>query len=361
MKILIIVGTRPNFIKVAPLIEEINLIKKDKNYKSIRYCLVHTGQHYDFEMSRIFFQDLKIPKPNYNLEVGSGSHAWQTAETMKKLEKLVLKEKPDIVVVEGDVNATLAGALVAAKLHIKIAHIEGGMRSFNRKMPEEINRILTDHVADYHFCSTKTAILNLKREGISKNVFYVGDIMYDTFLKAQKIANKKSKILNELNLKPKSYYLATLHRAENTDNKHRLSEIIDSFLEIKNIVFPCHPRTEFYLKKYNFWQRLQKNIKVIKPVGYLDMIVLEKNAIKILTDSGGVQKEAYFASVPCITLRDETEWIETVKDKWNILVGAKKNNILKAVRSFLPPRRQHNYFGFGRTSKKIINILLKIK
>ena len=359
MRVLIVIGTRPNFVKTAPLVEELKKINKDK--RKIQYKIVHTGQHYDYEMSQLFFQELKIPKPDYNLGVGGGSHALQTARTMEKIEKVVIREKPGIVIVLGDVNATLAGAVVAAKLHIKIGHIEAGMRSFNKKMPEEINRVLTDHITDYHFCSTKTAVLNLKNEGITKNVYNVGDIMYDTFLEGTKIAKEKSKILRKLKLKPKSYYFATIHRAENTEDKKRLSNIVDAFSEVRNIIFPCHPRTEKYLKFYNLWGKLNKNIQVIKPVGYLDSLWLGKNAIKILTDSGGIQKEAYFSGIPCITLRDETEWVETVKGKMNILVGADKNKIVRAVKNFSPKGEKHNYFGNGRTSKKIVNILSKIK
>lgn len=361
MKILIVIGTRPNFVKTAPLVEGLKVAKKNK--RKIQYKIVHTGQHYDYEMSQLFFQELKIPKPDYNLGIGGRSHAWQTARTMEKIEKVTIKENPDIVIVLGDVNATLAGALVAAKLHVRIGHIEAGMRSFNKRMPEEINRVLTDHITDYHFCSTKTAVLNLKNEGITKNVYNVGDIMYDTFLAGIKIASKNSKILNKLGIKKRNYYLATIHRAENTEDKKRLTNIINAFCKSYNpdvpIIFPIHPRTLKYLKSYKLWNRANKKIKIIKPVGYLDMLWLEKNAKKILTDSGGVQKEAYFAKVACITLRDETEWVETVKDKWNILVGADEKKILKAIKNFSPKSKKHNYFGDGRTSKKIVDILEK--
>lgn len=357
IKILIVVGTRPNFIKIAPLVSQLK-----KNKKKISYKIVHTGQHYDYEMSQVFFQDLKIPKPDYNLGVGSGSHAWQTARTMERLEKVVVKEKPDIVIVLGDVNATLAGALVAAKLHIKIGHIEAGMRSFNKKMPEEINRVLTDHLADFHFCSTKTAVKNLKMDGIKKNVYNVGDIMYDTFLEGLKIAKKKSKILEIFNLRPKKFYFATVHRAENTEDKKRLENIVNAFCDIENLIFSCHPRTEKYLKSYGLWDKLNKKVKIIKPVGYLDALWLEKNAIKILTDSGGVQKEAYFARVPCITLREETEWVETIMSGGNILVGNKENKILSAIKKFNPKISFKKYFGSGKSAEKIVKILCqKIK
>ena len=353
MRILIIVGARPNFIKIAPLMKEI------KKYRQIESILVHTGQHYDFEMSQVFFQELKIPKPDYNLEVRSNSHAWQTAKIMLKLEPVVLKEKPDLIFVIGDVNSTLAGALVGAKLNIKIAHIEAGPRTYEKDMPEEINRVLVDHISDLLFCPTKISIENLKEEGIKKGVYNVGDIMYDSFLKNIKIALKKSKILEELRIKPKFYYLATVHRAENTNNKARLKNIVEAFCELGNIVFPCHPRTKKYLKKYKLWDKLNKKIEIIKPVKYLDMLLLEKNAKKILTDSGGIQKEAYWLKVPCITLMNNTGWPETVKDGWNTLTGTDKEKIIRAVQYFNPRGCHHNYYGKGESAFKIIEIILR--
>ena len=353
IKIITVVGARPNFIKVAPLFEEF------KKHKKINPILIHTGQHYDYEMSQAFFDGLKIPKPNYNLEIGSALHGKQTGKTIIELEKVYLKEKPDLIVVVGDVNSTLAGALVAAKLHMPIAHIEAGLRSYKKTMPEEVNRVLTDHISDFLFCPTKTAEWNLKKEGIKKEVLYnVGDIMYDAFLYNIKIAQKKSEILERLKIKPKSYYLATVHRAENTNNKKKLKNIADSFCGIGNIIFPCHPRTEKYLKQYKLWKRLKQRVKVIKSLKYLDMLWLEKNAKKILTDSGGVQKETYFAKAPCITLRDETEWVETVKSGWNILVGDDKQKIIKAVKKFNPKKPQYKYFGDGKTAKRIVKILV---
>lgn len=242
MKILIVVGARPNFIKIAPLMEEI------RRYQQIKPILVHTGQHYDFEMSKIFFQELEIPRPDYDLGVGSGSHAWQTAKIMERLEQVLLKEKPNLVIVVGDVNSTLAGALTAAKLHIPVAHIEAGLRSFDMSMPEEINRRLTDHISDYLFCPTKTAVENLRREGITERVYNVGDIMYDVF--KSKIKDQKLKILQKLKLKPKSYILLTLHRPSNVDNLENLKNIIEAIQEsVEKIIFPAHPRTIKQLKK----------------------------------------------------------------------------------------------------------------
>lgn len=350
MKIISIVGARPNFVKIAPLYDEF------KKYKDIKPVLVHTGQHYDFEMSQVFFQELKIPKPHYNLGVGSGSHAWQTAKVMEKLEPVILKEKPDLIIVVGDVNSTLAGALVAAKLYIKIAHIEAGPRTYCKNMPEEINRILTDHISDFLFCPTKIAVGNLKREGIEKKVYNVGDIMYDAFLKSIKIAPKKSEFLKNLNLEPRSYLLLTLHRPFNVDNPKNLKKILEAVVKSNDkIIFPVHPRTKKQLRKLK--TSGLKNFNFVNPVGYLDILILEKNAKKIITDSGGIQKEAYWLKVPCITLMDNTGWPETVKDSWNILVGTNKKKIIEAIRKFNPKGKQHNYFGDGKTAQKIVKIL----
>ncbi|MDD5164171.1 MAG: UDP-N-acetylglucosamine 2-epimerase (non-hydrolyzing) [Patescibacteria group bacterium] len=356
MKVLCVVGARPNFIKIAPLFKEF------KKYQKIKPILVHTGQHYDYKMSGAFFKELNIPKPNYNLGIKAGLHGEQTGKTMIEFEKVCLKEKPDLVIVVGDVNATLAGALVAAKLHIPVAHIEAGLRSGDMNMPEEINRILTDHISDILFCPTPTAIKNLKKENIIKNVYNTGDLMYDVFLKNIKIAQKKSKILKILDLKPKAYCLLTIHRASNVDNPENLKKILEAIQESnEKVIFPIHPRTQKQLKKLKL--KIEKcKLKIITPVGYLDMLWLEKNAKKILTDSGGVQKEAYFAKTPCITLRDTIEWIETRKYGWNILVGNNKKKIIKAIKFFNPKEKQINCFGDGRTAKKIVkNILNKLK
>jgi len=350
MKVLIIVGARPNFIKITPLFKEFN------RYNSIKLILVHTGQHYDFEMSQIFFKDFKIPKPNYNLGIGSGSHSWQTAKIMEKLEPIILREKPNLVIVVGDVNSTLAGSLVAAKINIPLAHIEAGLRSYQKTMPEEINRLLTDQVSTFLFCPTETAIQNLKKENITKNVYNVGDVMYDTLINS-KSKIKKLKLLKELELKPKQYLLLTVHRASNTDSLENLKRIITAVGESREkVVFPIHPRTKKQLKKIKLKIKNCK-LKIIPPLSYLNMLILEKNAKKIITDSGGVQKEAYWLKIPCITLRNETEWIETVKDGWNILVGQNKAKILEAIRKFQPNNPQHHYFGNGKSAIKTINII----
>jgi len=323
MKIATIVGARPQFIKMAPVSKKLR--------KHFDLIVVHTGQHYDYEMSGIFFEQLNIPEPDYYLGVGSGTHGYQTGEMLKKIEKVLIKEKPKLILVYGDTNSTLAGALAAVKLHIKVAHVEAGLRSFDKEMPEEINRVLTDHVSDYLFAPTKTAVKNLRNEGIRSGVYLTGDVMYDALLDSIKIARKNSKVLDRLGLKPKEYLLATVHRAENTDNQKNLENIIKAFIESDElIVFPAHPRTQKYLKAYGLVKKIKNasNIILIPPMSYLDMLILEANAKKILTDSGGVQKEAYFLKVPCITLRERTEWVETVEDGWNVLVGADKEKII---------------------------------
>ena len=353
MKVATVVGARPQFIKMAPVSRELR--------KHLEEVVIHTGQHYDYEMNRVFFEQLEIPEPDYYLGVGSGSHGHQTGEMLRRIEDVLLKEEPDIVLVYGDTNSTLAGALAAVKLHIKVAHVEAGLRSFDKRMPEEVNRVLTDHVSDYLFAPTETAVKNLHNEGIKEGVYLTGDVMYDALLYNIKIARKKSGILNELGLKPKEYLLATVHRAENTDNRRNLENIIEAFVESGElIVFPAHPRTQKYLKAYGLVEKIENaaNIILIPPVGYLDILVLEENAKKILTDSGGIQKEAYFLKVPCITLRDRTEWVETVQDGWNILVGTDKKKILRAIREFEPKGEAYTYrFGDGKASERIVRIL----
>ncbi|MCD4808939.1 MAG: UDP-N-acetylglucosamine 2-epimerase (non-hydrolyzing) [Methanosarcinales archaeon] len=352
-KIASIVGARPNFIKCAPLSREIR--------KEFNEVIIHTGQHYDYEMNKVFFEELNIPEPDYHLDVGSGSHGYQTGEMIKRIEEVLLKEEPDLVLVYGDTNSTIAGALAASKLHITVAHIESGLRSYDKSMPEEINRILTDHCSDILFCPTETSADNLKREGVMNGVHLTGDVMVDALKENIKIAEKKERILDEIDLKSKEYYLATIHRAENTDDFERLENIVDAFCEIGNLVFPCHPRTEKSLKGFGLWDRLVENTRVIRPVGYLDMLMLEKNARKVLTDSGGVQKEAYIFKVPCITLRDNTEWVETVEDGWNVLVGADEWKIVREANEFKPGNKQRNVFGSGDASERIAKIVRELR
>jgi len=354
MKIASIVGARPQFIKLVPLSKEIR--------KFFEEIVIHTGQHYDYEMNKQFFDELNIPEPDYNLGVGSRTHAEQTGKMMMGIEKILQKEEPELVVVFGDTNSTLAGALASVKLHIPVAHVEAGLRCFDKKVPEEINRILTDHCSDFLFCPTKTSVENLKKEGIKENIHLVGDIMVDTLKQNLKIAEQKSRILDKLKLEPGEYFLATIHRAENTDNYENLKNITEAFCEIKKIVLPLHPRTEKKLKEYKLFEKLCRNIKIIPPISYLDMLILEKNAKKILTDSGGIQKEAYILKVPCITLREKTEWVETVEDGWNILVGTLKEKIIKNANKFMPNIEDHKMrFGDGKTSERIVKILKEIK
>lgn len=344
MKIASVVGARPNFVKLAPVSRELR--------KRFDEVIIHTGQHYNYEMDKVFFDDMGIPSPNYHLGVGSGNHGYQTGEMLKRIEEILLEETPDAVLVFGDTNSTLAGALAAAKLHIKVAHVEAGLRSYNRLMPEEINRVLVDHCSDLLLCPTITAVENLLKEGVTQGVCLTGDVMVDAQRDCALIAEKRSRILEELSLEPKKYYLTTIHRAENTDDPERLKNIVEALEEIGDVIFPCHPRAEKYLKQLGLWDGLvaRSRVTIIKPVGYLDMIMLEKNARKILTDSGGVQKEAYLLGVPCITLRDETEWVETVEDGWNVLAGAGRKRIVDLARNFNPESRQRDVFGSGDAS-----------
>ena len=353
MKFVSIVGARPQFIKAAPLSKAL----RSAGHKEI---LLHTGQHYDDEMSAVFFRDLQIPEPDYNLGIGSGSHGYQTGKMLIEIEKVLLSEKPDWVIVFGDTNSTLAGALAATKLRIPIAHVEAGLRSFNREMPEEHNRVLTDHCSDLLLCPTQTAVENLHREGITTGVHLVGDIMYDAVLQFAEIARRHSTILNDLSLQPKKFLLATIHRPANTDNPHNLKNILHAFAQInETIIFPVHPRARKKMAETGLSDDFTAcpNIRLINPVGYLDMLVLEQNARVILTDSGGVQKEAYFFKTPCVTLRDETEWIETVKSGWNTLVGSDPALIINAVQNAKPGANDDTFFGNGNAKEKIIRLL----
>ena len=360
MKIVSIVGARPQFIKAAPVsraIREHN--EKEKNPRIIE-VLVHTGQHYDHGMSQIFFDELDIAEPHLNLGVGSGSHGWQTGQMLVHIEEVLLAEKPDYVLVYGDTNSTLAGALAAAKLNLPVAHVEAGLRSFNREMPEEHNRIVADHCADLLFCPTQTAVDNLAREGITNGVHLVGDTMYDAVLQFSSIAQTRSTILEDLGLESKTYLLTTIHRPYNTDIPENLGNIFQAFTEIGEvIVFPVHPRTRkkiAALESASSQELVPRNIKLIDPVGYLDMLVLEEDARLILTDSGGMQKEAYFFGVPCITLRPETEWVETVETGWNVVAGADISSIVEGYQQAInsPPAARPNLYGDGRASERIL-------
>lgn len=348
MKIITIVGARPQFIKAAPVSKILRTEHEE--------IIIHTGQHYDANMSDIFFNELKIPRPDYNLEIGSGSHGMMTGRMLEKLEEIYLKEKPDFVLVYGDTNSTLAGALAASKLLIPVIHIEAGLRSFNKAMPEEQNRILTDHISDLLLVPTEDAIKNLTNEGIKKGIYNVGDVMYDAVLMFKEIAKSKSGLLKELDVNSGEYILTTIHRAENTNDINRLRNMIEALNESgEKIILPLHPRTKKFIEGYGL--NFNENIKVIDPIGYLEMLMLEENSKMIVTDSGGVQKEAYFMGKPCITMRDETEWVETVECGWNVVVGTDKNKILDNIRNFKPTSMQQAIFGDGNAAQKILNII----
>lgn len=359
MKILTIVGARPQFIKAAAISRQI-----EKNYKSqITEIILHTGQHFDNNMSEIFFSDMNIPKPKINLKISGGNHGAMTAKMLEGIEKVILDEKPDYVLLYGDTNSTLAGSLAAVKLKVPIAHVEAGLRSYNMNMPEEVNRILTDRVAKLLFCPTNIAVNNLKKEGITEGVINSGDVMYDISLIFKEEAQKKSTIKRRLNLKTNEFILATCHRAENTDKKENLKEILNALENIaKNftVIFPVHPRTKKLIEFYNL-DSLTTNIVLIEPLSFFDTLALEQSAKMILTDSGGIQKEAFFYNTPCITLRDETEWIETIELGWNILAGANSKNILQAFNFFIdhhPFEKKYLPYGDGMASKIIIDTIL---
>lgn len=349
MKIITVIGARPQFIKAAPVSRALR--------EQHTELIIHTGQHYDSNMSEIFFEELNIPKPDYHLSVGSGGHGKQTGEMLAKIEEIVVNEQPDYVLVYGDTNSTLAGALVAAKLHVPVIHIEAGLRSFNKKMPEEVNRIMTDHVSEWLLCPTDTAVENLKNENITKGVLNIGDVMYDAVLYNRDLANEKSNILAEHELTAKGYHLITIHRAENTDSLEHMQSILAAFAEIDTMkVWPIHPRTKHKLRDYGIDIDNIPNLKVIDPVGYLDMLKLVANAAKIITDSGGVQKEAYFMEVPCVTVREQTEWVETLTDDANILVGTDKDKIVAATNKAVTPT-YYPLFGDGKAAEKLVALL----
>jgi len=354
MKVVSIVGARPQFIKCAMVSRELRKVATE--------VLVHTGQHYDGNMSDVFFHELAMPAPDYNLGVGSGSHGQQTGEMLKKIEEVLLKENPDSVIVYGDTNSTVAGALSAVKLHIPVTHIEAGLRSFNRHMPEEVNRVVTDHLSTLLFCPTETAVNHLAKEGITQGVYCSGDVMYDALLYNLPIIETRSSILQRLMVRPKEYLLATAHRAENIDQRENLQNILASFIGLaklgETVIFPVHPRTR---KQIDICERDGLgNLRFIDPVSYWDMLALERHAKVILTDSGGVQKEAYWLRVPCVTLREETEWIETVKAGWNVLSGTHVDTIIEAVRTAKEGEGRTQWlFGKGDASQRIVNVLIQ--
>ena len=358
MKILTIVGARPQFIKAAMVSRAIIIHNMKKGNPYIVEEIIHTGQHYDENMSDIFFKQLQIPEPAINLKVGSGTHGEMTGRMLIQIEKEILKRKPDWVVVYGDTNSTLAVAMAAAKLHVPVAHVEAGLRSFNKRMPEEINRVLTDHLSSLLCCPTHTAVANLRNEGIISSICHTGDVMFDAALFFREIAERESSILRELGLVPEKYLLATVHRAENTENPERLRNIMTAFGELaktETLIFPVHPRTRTKLADLD---RLCPGIRLLAPVSFLDMVQLERNARCILTDSGGMQKEAYFHGIPCITLRDETEWVETVECGWNQVVGTNMEEMMVAIDSISSGIPIAEY-GKGDSAERILRELLQ--
>lgn len=340
--VLHVVGARPNFIKLSVVYSALKDI--------FDQLIVHTGQHYDYELSRVFFEELAIPEPDYDLNVGSGSHGYQTGEMLKRVEEVLLKENPRVVVVYGDTNSTLAGALASVKLGIPVAHVEAGVRSYEKYMAEEINRVVVDHVSEFLFAPTRKAVENLQREGIVKGVYFTGDVMLDIFVSVR----------DKFSVRDEGFILVTVHRAENTDSPERLKAILEALVESgERVIFPMHPRTRKRIAEYGFeWFLNAENVEVTKPLGYLKFLDVMSRARVVVTDSGGVQKEAYFMGKPCITLRESTEWVETVESGWNTLAGADKERILNALRSFKPRGKPDlSVFGVGQASRKIASIL----
>jgi len=357
MKILTIVGARPQFIKASAFSRAV------KNYADVEEVIVHTGQHFDKNMSDIFFEEMEIPTPKYNLEIHSLSHGAMTGRMLEEIEKVLVLEKPDVLLVYGDTNSTLAGALAAKKMHIKVAHVEAGLRSFNMRMPEEVNRILTDRISDYLFCPTDTAVKNLKNEGYANipcEVVRTGDVMYDAALFYAKKAEVSSTVLSDLGVAKNEYILATIHRQENTDDENNLKNIVAALNEINarvRVVIPLHPRTRKILEQ----QSITPEFTIIDPVGYIDMVQLTANAKLVMTDSGGLQKEAFFFQKNCVTMREQTEWIELVENGFNVTTGAVKEKILEGFNTMLNKQNDFsvNLYGTGNASAEIVEHLLR--
>lgn len=356
LRVLTVVGARPQFIKAAA-------VSRAFSQAGIQEDILHTGQHYDDAMSEQFFRELGIPAPAVNLDIGSGNHGAQTGRMLEGIEREILDRKPDRVLVYGDTNSTLAGALAAVKLHVPVAHVEAGLRSFNRSMPEEINRVATDHVSDLLFAPTDSAVANLRNEGIvGAKVVETGDVMYDVALEAAARATRESSILAEQELEPKRFVLATLHRAENTDDPDKLRKLIEGLALVARqlpVVLPLHPRTKSALERLGLFELAQRSLRLLPPLGYLDMVLLERSALVIATDSGGVQKEAYFHGTPCVTLRSETEWVELVDLGWNrIQPPTSPEAIADAVRSAAGKLGEPGSpYGDGRAAEKIVQAL----
>jgi len=347
MKVASIVGARPQFIKAAPVSLELR--------KRAREVLIHTGQHYDERMSDVFFESLRIPEPDYQLAIGSGPHGRQTGEILARVEEVLEQEAPDRVLVYGDTNSTIAGALAAAKLQIPVGHVEAGLRSHNRTMPEELNRVVTDHLSTLLFCPTRNAVENLASEGIARGVHLVGDVMYDLALVSAQAAAKRP-IRRELGLEAKGYVLATLHRAANVDHAEPLTAILRALSTCgRPVVLPLHPRTRKSMTALGL--EAGPSVRIIEPTDYLDFLALLIDAAKVATDSGGVQKEAYFFGVPCVTMRDETEWVETVEDGWNHLAGSDEAEVRRALQTFAPSGTKGVSFGDGHAAERIAELI----
>lgn len=355
MKISIILGTRPEIIKMSSIVRELE-------ERSLDYFVLHTGQHYSYNLDKIFFEELELPLPKYNTDVGSGTHAEETGKMLIGIEKVLQKENTNIVLVEGDTNTVLAGALASAKLHIKVGHVESGLRSFDRGMPEEINRVITDHISDFLFAPTNVAKENLLNEGISDNkIFITGNTIVDAVYQNLEIAKRKVDILNKLKLSPKKYLLATIHRQENVDVKEKLQKILNGFRFVCNeinlpIIYPIHPRTMKRLKEFEL--DVPKGVELIEPIGFLEFLQLEAQASLVLTDSGGIQEETCILKVPCVTLRDNTERPETLEVGSNMLVGTNPEKLVDGVNTMLNKARNwDNPFGDGTSGKKILEFL----
>jgi UDP-N-acetylglucosamine 2-epimerase (non-hydrolysing) len=352
MKVLSIVGARPQFIKAFVVSRELR--------PAHREVLVHTGQHYDEEMSDVFLDELGMPEPDYNLGVGSATHGRQTAAMLESIETVIEDETPDVVLLYGDTNSTLAGATACAKMDPIVAHVEAGLRSYNCEMPEEINRVLTDHASDLLFPPSESAAETLEQEGINEGVHVVGDVMYDAILWARDIAKSESGILERIGLAETEFVLSTVHRAGNTDNQERLEAIIDGLSNASlPVVLPVHPRTENHLKEYGMWERATSEIEIIDPVGYLNFVRLIDTSERVATDSGGVQKEAFYLDTPCVTMRDETEWVETVESGWNVLVGADRRAISDELSMERNLSDKPTPYGEGSAAENIVKILTK--
>ena len=360
LRIATVVGARPQFIKAAALSRAIARHNSSRAGATVSEILIHTGQHYDYEMSDVFFRELGLPDPFYHLGVRSGPHGAQTGQMLKQVEAVLLELRPDLVLVYGDTNSTLAGALAAAKLDLPVAHVEAGLRSYNRRMPEEINRVLTDHVSNWLFCPSEHSRQTLAGEGIRDGVYNVGDVMYDVMLWHLGLVDQRKKLLDELGLIRKNYALATIHRVENADSPEKLRQIFSAFDQLEQngltVALPLHPRTQKALHGSGI---NTGRVHVMVPVSYEDMLCLETNAHVIITDSGGIQKEAYWLGVPCITVREETEWVETVEAGWNLLAGSDPDRIVGAVERAQINGNRPSLYGNGDAAEKIVEILLR--